>query len=335
MIMSDFTITIIGAGVIGASIGLALKQQPDPPRLLVHDKELALAQQAVKMGAFDKAEWNLINACDPANLIILAIPVSGVRATLAALASELAPGVVITDTCVSKQPVMAWADELLPDHVHFVGGNPIVHPQGAGLKHASAHLFQGATYCLTPAPTAAEKAVELLDNLATLLGASPFFIDPVEHDGMVASVEHLPRLLSVAMVRTLTGQNAWRETRKLAGGVFQQVSSGAEGDPDSLKDDFLENRTALMTWLDRYTAELNRLRDRLAAAPTDAESAEQLAQAIDQAVVERRNWLKDFEQRQFIDPELAALKPAEMPGFWERWLGFGAMRKKRDAGGKR
>ena len=79
--MSDFTITIIGTGVIGTSIGLALKQQKDPMRVLGHDKDLTYAQAGVKMGAFDKAEWNLVNACEKADLIILAIPFNGIRST--------------------------------------------------------------------------------------------------------------------------------------------------------------------------------------------------------------------------------------------------------------
>ncbi len=205
--MSDFTITIIGAGAVGTSIGLALKQQPDPPRLIAHDKELGLAQQAVKLGAFDKAEWNLINACDPAHLIILAIPVSGIRPTLAALAPELAPHVVISDTCLSKASVMAWAAELLPAHVHFVGGHPLVHPTGTGAKHASAHLFQGAAYCLTPAPTAAEERWHCWQSGGAMEPAP--FHRPVGHDGWWRGGAPAPPAQRGADA-TLSGQPTWR-----------------------------------------------------------------------------------------------------------------------------
>ena len=96
--MSNFTITIVGAGVIGTSLGLALKQGQDPPRLLVHDKALANANAAVKKGAFDKAEWNLVNACEKADLIFLAIPLDGIRPTLEAIAPYLKENCVISDT---------------------------------------------------------------------------------------------------------------------------------------------------------------------------------------------------------------------------------------------
>jgi prephenate dehydrogenase len=148
------------------------------------------------------------------------------------------------------------------------------------------------------------------------------------------AVEHLPRLLSVALMPPCPANPPGAESRKLAGGTFQQLSAGATGDPDSLRDDFLGNRAALRHWLDLYTAELGRLRDRLAIDPADTESAEQLAQAIDQAVVERHNWRLDFEQKQLAEAT-GAPPPVEIPGFWERWLGFGAMRRKRDPGDRR
>ncbi|GAB4430234.1 MAG: prephenate dehydrogenase/arogenate dehydrogenase family protein [Anaerolineae bacterium] len=325
--MSKFTITIIGAGVIGTSLGLALKQQDDPPILLAHDKDLGVASAAAKLGAFDKAEWNLINACEKADLVILAIPLSGVEATLKAIGPELKPNAVVTDTCPSKQPVLAWAAEHLPDSVHFVGGNPLVRPPGSGAANARADLFRERLYCLTPAPGAHEEAVELLVGLASLVGAEPFFLDPAEHDGLATAVEHLPRLLSVALMRTLATPGSWREIRKMAGGTFEQISAGAEGDPDGIKDNFVENREMLLHWLDSTMAELGHLRGLLSGGNSD--SGEALAQAIDEAVVNRRDWLKEYRQGHIIEPELAAMRPAEIPGFWQRWLGFGSMGKKR------
>jgi len=323
--MSDFTVTVVGTGAIGTSIGLALKQQNDPPRVLAHDKDLANAKAAVKMGAFDKAEWNLINACEPADLIILATPLAGVRQTLEAIAPYLKEGVVISDTATSKAVTLAWADELLPDHAHFVGGNPVVHPPGAGHEHAAADLFAGRLYCLTPAPSADEDAVQLLVNLIGLLKAEPFFLDAAEHDGLLAATEHLPALLSVALLKTVTGQESWRELRKLAGKRFEQVTAGAVEDPDTLASNFLENSDTLLRWLDRYVAQLNRLRAMLANDATD--QTEPLAQIVDEAVVDRVNWLKDLEKGDFTDPELVAPK-VETPGLLSQMIGFGRLRRR-------
>ena len=317
--MSNFTITIIGAGVIGTSLGLALKQEKDPPRLLVHDKELANANAAVKKGAFDKAEWNLINICEKADLIILAIPLNGVQPTLAAIAPYLKENAVISDTSRSKTPVLAWVDELLPNHVHYVGGDPVVHPSGSGYEHASADLFRHRLYCLTPAPSTEEAAVQLLVGLVNMIGAQPFFLDAAEHDGLVTAVEHLPVALSVALLHTLSAQGSWREMRKLAGRLFEEVSSGAIGEADTLKDNLLTNRDNLIHWLDNYITQLSQLRALLAEAD---ESGEALVEMLDQAVVERYNWLVDYQKGRFVDPQLEPLK-VETPGFMKRMIGLG------------
>ncbi len=322
--MSNFTITIVGTGVIGTSLALALKQTEDPPRLIGHDKDVSIASKAAKLGAFDKADWNLINACEPADLIILAMPLNGVRFTLEAIGPYLKPNAVVTDTCVSKQAVLAWATELLPEHVHFVGGNPIVQTTGVGSENARADLFKGRRYCLTPASSAHEDAVQLLTGLVSLLGAEPFFLDPAEHDGLITAVEHLPAALSVALVRALSQQKPWRETQKLAGGSFERTSAAASGDPDGLAEAFAQNRPVLLHWLDQYLAELQNLRALLAA---ESDSNEALAQHIDAAVVARLNWLKEYQTGGFIDPELVSQK-VEIPGFFERLIGFGGRRKR-------
>lgn len=317
--MSDFTITVVGTGVIGTSIGLALKQTQEPLRLIAHDKDLAVAKSAVKAGAFDKAEWNLINACEPASLIVLAVPLNAVRPTLEAIAPYLRQGAVVTDVCRSKAPVLAAAQELLPDQAHFVGGDPIVTPVGIGYEHGSATLFQQRLYCLTPAASAQEEAVQLIVNFVNLLGGQPFFLDADEHDGLVAATEYLPAILSTALLNTLAGQASWRESRKLAGRLFEQVSAGAEGDPDGLKDGLLSHQETLLVWLDQYLEQLGQLRTMIAAGD---ERGEALAQSLDKAVVERRNWLLDYQQHRFVDPELMST-PVENPGLLRRWIGFG------------
>lgn len=317
--MSTFTITIVGTGVIGASIGLALKQLKEPPRLVAHDKELSIATAAVKRGAFDKAEWNLINACEQAEVIVLALPLSGVKPTLEAIAPYLKKGVIVTDTCRSKAPVLTWAKALLPDHAQFVGGDPVVAPAGSGAEQARADLFQNCLYCLTPSPAVGEQAVQFLVDLVHSLGAYPFFLDADEHDGLVTAIETLPGLLSAALVNSLAGQTSWREIRKLAGGLFEQVSAGATGDPDSLKDSMLSQRENLLHWLDRYLAELSQIRARLVEGEA---SGEALAQNLDKAVVARRNWLIDRQKGILTGPELTP-PDLEKPNLLKRWIGFG------------
>lgn len=319
--MSEFTIAVIGSGVIGSSIGLALKQQSDPPRLLTHDKDLAISRAAVKKGAFDKAEWNLINACEKADLIILAMPLNGIRHTLEAVAPYLKEDAVITDTTRHAAAMLKLAEEILPSHVHFISGNPLVSPSGYGLDHARADLFKERLYCLTPSAKVSEAAVQLLVGVINLLGAEPYFVDAAEQDGLVITTEPLPTLLSVALLNTVSQGNSWRETRKFAGPIFEQATAGAQGDPDALKEELLAGGETLIQWLDRYMGELQSLRSLLTTSG-EAEREEELAQQLDKAVVERLNWLKDYQSGRFVDPEIISAKIDE-PGFMKKWLGLG------------
>jgi prephenate dehydrogenase len=156
-----------------------------------------------------------------------------------------------------------------------------------------------------------------------MLGASPFFLNADEHDGLITAVDYLPSLMSVALVNMLSRQKSWRETRKLAGKIFERVSFGADGDPDTLTELFFENKATLIHWLDHYIAELNSVKQMLLSSD---EADETMAQEIDQAIVARLNWLKDFEKGSFLDPELSSPK-VENPGLLSQMIGFGGFRK--------
>ena len=156
-------------------------------------------------------------------------------------------------------------------------------------------------------------------NLVGLLEAEPFFLDAAEHDGLITTIEPLPALLGVALLNTLINQPSWRESRKFAGQLFQQVSAGATGNPDALAEDWSANRANLRHWLERYIEQLQQVRHLLAAE----NETEPLAQWIDKAVVERYNWQVDYDAGRFIDPELTLPKVEAPPGFMKRWIGLG------------
>ena len=124
-----FRTTIVGLGLVGSSIGLALKGTGAEFEIVGHDKDGNAAKRAYKSGCVDRTEWNLINACDGADLIVISTPLAGVESTLAAIAQDLKAGAVVTDTARLKVPVLNWARESLPDTVHFVGGHPIYAPR--------------------------------------------------------------------------------------------------------------------------------------------------------------------------------------------------------------
>jgi prephenate dehydrogenase len=304
-------ITIVGTGSIGTSIGLALRQSDEPLLIVGHDKEPRHAGAAKKLKAVDKTAWNLIGACEAADIVILAIPMPAIEETLRAVAPHLKEGCVVTDTASLKAQVVEWAEELLPQSVNFVGGNPVVVSDGAGPDSADADLFQGNLYCITPAANAHPDAVSLASSLVALLGGQPYFLDPAEHDGLMAGVEHLPQAVALALALSTMQESAWREMRKLAGGSFERITALIGDDPDALSSVLLANQDNLVRWLGAYAAALDQVRDLVAQG-----DHEPLAQAIDQAVVARNQWSRDR------DEGFAEFKPVEVErsGFLRQML---------------
>ena len=268
--MADFTISIVGLGVTGTSLGLALKQASKEVRVVGHDREPAAASAAHKAGAVDRTDWNLINACREASIVILALPLGAIRDTMAAIAPDLAEGCLVTDTAPLKRPVLAWAREVLPPHVHFVGGDPI---GVRGRPAAAAELFTGTTYCLCPDSSTPAAAVERASDLAVAVGATPRYLDPAEHDGLVAMLDQLPFLLGAALLRAAAASPSWAELRKLGCGRFDQLLAALGESPAVELELAQANAGNVGRCIDHLQETLSALRELLAGEPAGTEAA--------------------------------------------------------------
>lgn len=286
--MAKSRITIIGTGLIGGSIGLALKKAKVDAEIVGHDKNSDAARRAQKMGAVDKTDWNLPSSCEGASMIILATPLDGVRESLPAIAPVLAPGVIVTDTATTKAPVMEWA-KALPEGVHFIGGDPGLSPKrgsARGIDAATADLFQGATYSLTASTTAASTAIETMTNFVSLLGAKPYYIEASEHDGLMAGVQHLPALLATALGAVTIQSSGWHELGKVAGPDFRTATELAPTDAKTARDQFLAHGGDLLRWIDAVQQSLTELRGMVERG--DAAGIEKLVEKLSG---ERERWL--------------------------------------------
>ncbi len=318
-------ITIVGLGMIGASMGLALRQAGVASAVIGHDKDVGIANQARKLEMVDRAEWNLISACEKADLIILATPMGAIEPTLKAIAPYLHPGCVVIDTATLKAPVLAWAEAILPKDVHFVGTDPIIvsqppagiEAQATGLKAARADLFKDALFCLVPAPQADPSAVKLAADLVTILGAKPFFLDATEHDSLLAAVDHLPAITALALLETAIGQPSWKEVRKVAGPSFELATRLASTDPSAYNDLTAANRDNMVRWIDALSASLASLRQALAEGTQEA-----LAERFTKAVAERDRWLNDRATGRLLETVPGSQMPSKAEVF-DAFLGSG------------
>jgi prephenate dehydrogenase len=258
-------IAIVGTGLVGTSLGMAiLSAKGKEVQVIGHDIEFAQARLSQRMGGVSSVERNLISACARADMVILATPVTEIRETLQLIADDLKPGCVVTDTADVKTPVLAWADELLPENVSFIGGNPILGGDEAGIESARADLFQGARYCITPSTRASPEGIKLVNDMLSRIGADSHTIDPQEHDRLIGGTEHLADILAATFLGTLSGSNGWRDMRRMGGATFDRVTCFSQEDPAEYRGRALYNRANVLRWIDAYQQELFEFRQLIA-----------------------------------------------------------------------
>ena len=262
--MAQSRISIIGTGLIGTSIGLALaKREGRQYDIIGADRDRNFARTAKRLGALDKEVGSLEEAVEGAGLIIIATPVMAARQILQDMGRYLAPGAVVTDVCSTKADIMRWAQEFLPDTANFVGGHPMAGREKSGPDAATADLFKGATWAMTPSARADQRAVGVVLGMIETLGANPLYIDASEHDQYAAAVSHLPLVMSVALFRMVRDSQGWEDASLLAGPGFKDLTRLASGDPTMSRDIMMTNREAVLHWIDRLQNELSTIKDAL------------------------------------------------------------------------
>lgn len=255
-------VTIIGLGLIGGSIGLALRRWSTANGNVLHitgfDDDMSKQSQAMKMGAVDDTEWSLANAVEKADLVIVATPVGSIREVFENIGDKLKHGTIVTDTGSTKNDVLTWA-KTLPGHVNFIGGHPMAG-KAESLEAADADLFSGATWVVCPSVTASESSIKNVLGIIAATNAEAFFVDPVEHDSYVAGISHLPFLIAATLVDAVAADASWRDMKSLAASGFKDTTRLALGSPTMHRDILMTNGDAVVRWIDQMIDSLQRSR---------------------------------------------------------------------------
>jgi prephenate dehydrogenase len=238
---------VVGTGLIGASIGLALRAQGW--HVTGTDADEARAKEALAHGALDEV------GTDPdAAITFVATPVSSV-APLAREALARAAGVV-TDVGSVKGPIVAAVAS-----PRFIGGHPMAGSEQEGLQGADAELFVGATWVLTPTEDTDADAYALVRSVVSTIGAEVVAIPPDRHDALVALVSHVPHLVAATLMGLAAeGAEEHAQLLRLAAGGFRDMTRIAAGHPGIWPDICAENRTAIVAALDTLLAALAGMR---------------------------------------------------------------------------
>ena len=283
-------IAVIGTGLIGTSLGLALKQAKIKNLELVGtDFDHAARAGAVKRQAFDRVENRVRPAVQDADIVILATPIMAMQDLLETIAPDLPEGCVVTDVGSSKKVVLDWAAQYLPKEVEFVGGHPMAGKETTGPEGADADLFRGKAYCIVPGTSAHKEAVSEVTTLAEAIGARPFFVGVDEHDSFVAAASHLPFLVSVALMGCTSKSANWEDIAQVASTGYKDITRLASGNPIMHRDICISNPEPIVAWIDAFIRELYDVRKLL----DDGEHpvGEEVHQIFQQAHDARTRWL--------------------------------------------
>jgi prephenate dehydrogenase len=302
-------IAIIGLGLIGGSIALALKQAGlKDVRIVGNARTGGTLRRARQMGAIDEEAPTPADAVHDAGLVIIAAPIMATRHIFAEIATALADGAVVTDASSTKSEVMRWADELLPRNVFFVGGHPMAGKETQGIEAAEARLFRGKTWVITPGAFAPERAVQTVAGLVEACGANAVFMDADEHDSYVAAISHLPLTLATALFSVANKSAAWPELAGLASSGFRDTTRLASGSTEMAHDIVMTNRDNLLHWIDRFQEELTRIRATIRGGESSA-----VFEEFARAQIERENFITSGAPKRDIEgPKLEGISVGDM-----------------------
>ncbi len=324
-------LTILGLGQIGSSVGLALREYKDKILRVGHDKSREAVNLAKENDAVDKTTLTLSGAVKDADIILIALPFQEIYPVLEFIAEDLKEDVLVLDTAPLKSPVISWVKELLPESAHYVGLVPTIKAEYLDeIKHgpetAHADLFEDSLMAVVTSHTASEEAINTASNFAQMVGATPYFVDPLEIDGVMSMTHLLPQILTAAYLDICQNAPGWREARKFAGKPFTQLTNsfGKDEISGALAAAITFNPDNTKRLINDMIRSLVELRD-LDGAPTQDE----LAGRFEKLQLDRDIWLDDRQRGSWADVKKASIPPRE--NLLARLLGFRTPKPKRDA----
>lgn len=260
------TLTVIGIGLLGGSVGLAAKRRGLVDRVIGVARTEATLALARRRGCADETTSDPVSAVREADLVVLAAPVGALPGLLRQVAPSVRPEAVITDVASTKASLCRVADELLTGRVAFVGGHPMAGDDQTGVANAREELFTGCVWVLTPSAASTPEATARVERFAHQLGARVRRFDPTVHDRLVAATSHLPHVAAAALVHAVWHATDGDEAAAdLAASGFRDTSRVAAASAALWDDIVVDNAAALLPALAALEREVRTIREAVSA----------------------------------------------------------------------
>jgi prephenate dehydrogenase len=261
------TVAIVGVGLIGGSLGLALRQRGLAREVIGIGRRAETLREARERGCVTQISTDVARGVAEARLIILCTPVETIGSLTRLVAENCPEEAILTDVGSTKEQLVAEAEAALApltEVVHFVGSHPLAGSEKTGAAHARADLFQGRAAIVTPTPNSHAGALVEVRKLWEALGARVFEMTPVAHDEAVASISHLPHLLASALAAATP-----EEFLPLVAGGWIDTTRIAAGDPELWRQILSANRGHTLRALEQFGKVLEAFRAALAQDDAD------------------------------------------------------------------
>ena len=255
-------VCVIGLGLIGGSIALAIKKEHPKALIIGCDINVEQAKLAKSLKVVDELAPSIEEGIMDADLAVLATPVIQTEKILADISRlSLKDGVIITDVGSTKQKIMQYAEPLLQSGVTFIGGHPMAGSHKSGVTAAKVHLFENAFYILTPTTNTSGSQIEQLKTWLKGTNARFVILTPEEHDHITGVISHFPHIIAASLVHQ--AQQHGKENSfisRLAAGGFRDITRIASSSPEMWRDILLHNKHVLLQLFDDWYQEMNEIR---------------------------------------------------------------------------
>jgi prephenate dehydrogenase len=255
--LSEIRVTVVGLGLMGASLAGALRGQCKAVVGVARRRETLDRAQA--LGLVDRATTDLEAGVCQSDVVVLATPVRVILRQLSEIGALLAPQCLLMDLGSTKAQIVAAMAEL-PPHVQPLGGHPMCGKEKSGIEVADPAIYQGRTFILSPLPRTSQAALELGQALVRAAGAQPLVVEAGRQDYLVATISHLPYLLACALVSTADATTSadplvW----KIVAGGFRDTSRVAGSDVTMMVDILLTNQEEVLKALHTCVGQMHHL----------------------------------------------------------------------------
>ncbi len=252
-------LAIIGVGLIGGSLAIALRNAGMVDQIIGCGRGEANLQKAVELGVIDEYTHDVGQAVASADMVFVAVPLGAMKAVFRQMHGFLSEDVIVTDGGSAKASVLAdWID-VFGDDRQFVAGHPIAGTENSGVEAALPGLYQNRRVIVTPTETTDNVKLDRVIKLWEVCGAEVSQMSVQQHDTVLAATSHLPHVLAYGLVDSLDRLEEHDNIFKYAAGGFRDFSRIASSNPEMWRDICLSNAEALTPILDNFIVELQRL----------------------------------------------------------------------------